>query len=148
MCLCLSRPSTIEGAGDSAETTPPTTSNPFGVVGKLTASFRPPPPLLHPLDTYLCQKELSRLAKEAHRGTHMVSERRRDGCCSCAVVIRPSLSLLDTGLVRLIVYPLSELHQTPWSAAIPFFGRRSFAGAGGYGWQDLLDRTEETGHYV
>jgi hypothetical protein len=35
----------------------------------------------------------------------------------------PSLSLLDTGLVRLIVYSLSVLPQTPWSAATsPFFG--------------------------
>jgi len=63
--------------------------NPFRVVGKLTASFRPPPPLLHPLDNGLSPEDaLSRLATEAYRGLHTVSERRRDGCCSCAVVIR------------------------------------------------------------
>lgn len=56
-----------------------------------SASFRPPPPLLHPLDNahFFRRDVLSRLAKEAYRGLHTVSERRRDGCCSCAVVIRP-----------------------------------------------------------
>jgi hypothetical protein len=97
VCVC-SRPSMIEGAGDSAETPPPTT---FESVrepsAQFTASFRPPPPLLHPLDIHTLTFSgrlvcVSGLAKEAHRGFHTVSERRRDGCCRVRLLFGQSLS--------------------------------------------------------
>jgi hypothetical protein len=65
------RPSTTEGAGDSAETPPADDSTEPSAHNK--ASFRPPPPLLHPLEMLfpLSREKVkrdSRLAKEAHRG--------------------------------------------------------------------------------
>ena len=106
--------------------------NPFRVVGKLTASFRPPPPLLHPLDS---MSLFGRLAVQAREGgiqgtSHGVraTERRMQQSCGC---YSASPCPLDTGLVRLIVY--SAFRATPnasRSAAIhfsfPFFGGGSF----------------------
>jgi hypothetical protein len=65
------RPITTEGAGDSAETPPAYDSTEPSAHNK--ASFRPPPPLLHPLEMLSPfpreqGKRDSRLAKEAHRG--------------------------------------------------------------------------------
>jgi hypothetical protein len=96
VCVC-SRPSMIEGAGDSAETPP---ANDFRIrsesSAQFTASFRPPPPLLHPPDTHITFSGgfvcVSGLAKEAHRGFHTVSERRRDGCCRVRLLFGQSLS--------------------------------------------------------
>jgi len=121
VCVC-SRPSMIEGAGDSAETPPPTT---FESVrepsAQFTASFRPPPPLLHPLDTHtsLLRQTLCVCLGSRRRHTGDFTRCPSDGETDAAVarlLFGPSLSLLDTGLVRLIVYSLSELLQTLRSA--------------------------------
>lgn len=126
MFVSVHGPSMIEGAGSSAETTP---ANDFESVrsssAQFTASFRPPPPLLHPLDISHHITFLGRLvcacpgSRRRHTGDfNTVSERRRDGCCSCAVVIRPVPVLRIWGWFARSFIRLFELLQTLWSAAI------------------------------
>jgi hypothetical protein len=95
VCVC-SRPSMIEGAGDSAETPPPTTSE--SVRSRRHNSQRPSV-LRHLSSIHWTHTDLPRkiwcvsgLAKEAHRGFHTVSERRRDGCCRVRLLFGQSLS--------------------------------------------------------
>jgi len=95
VCVCP-RPSMIEGAGDSAETPPPTISNSFGVVGTihsvLPSSTTSPPSTGHTLPFSRRLMCVFGLAKEAYRGFHTVSERRRDGCCRVRLLFGQSLS--------------------------------------------------------
>ena len=126
VCVCVySRPSMIEGAGDSAETPRQRLPNPFRVVGKLTASFRPPPPLLHPLDPLSLhlpsgRKRRSRFrpAKEAHRGfQYGVRGRCKQMWLLCGCYSGHPCPLLDTGLVRLIVlFSSRAIPNALWSA--------------------------------
>lgn len=69
-----------------------------------------------------------------------VFERRRNGCCSRAVVIRAVPVLLDTGLVRPIVAPPPTTPNACRSARLLLLRTRS-----GLGCRSSLDRTEETG---
>jgi len=68
-------------------------ANDFRIRSESLANFQRPSVLrhlssIHWTACHSSEDSLSRLAKEAYRGLHTVSERRRDGCCSCAVVIR------------------------------------------------------------
>lgn len=94
-CVCP-RPSTIEGAGDSAETTP--RANDFEPVRRRWRNTQRPSVLRHlssihwtTLLSLSPERETCRPgSRRRHTGDfHTVSERRRDGCCECAVVIRP-----------------------------------------------------------
>lgn len=113
---------------------------------KLLATRQQRPSVLHSLSSYhwthllLRIKMCSRLAKEAYRGVR-VFERRRNGCCSRAVVIRAVPVLLDTGLACPIVAPPPTTPNAFRSARLLLLRTRS-----GLGCRSSLDRTEETGH--
>jgi len=104
----VQRPSMIEGAGDSAETHH---ANDFRIrsesSAQFTASFRPPPPLLHPLDTHYPSPEdlcVCLGSRRRHTGdfTRCPSDGETDAAeCGC---YSASPCPPDMGLVRLIVY--------------------------------------------
>jgi len=119
VCVCVcSRPSTIEGAGDSAETPPPTTSESVQSRWQ-TYSVLPSSATSPPSTGQHVTLRKTRCPGSRRRHTGDFTRCPSDGETDAAVarlLFGPSLSLLDTGLVRLIVYSLSELLQTLRSA--------------------------------